>query len=98
MHYISHIKFTCSHKLNIYNIYCKSSTKTHSKLANRMEEAFGALTLLRLLADILLCLLVSLLLPLVLLIFPSSIDITSQYSIVRLCLLKFFLDRSQFVF
>jgi hypothetical protein len=44
MHYIIHIKFTCSHKLNIYNIYSKSYTKTHSKLA---------LALLRLLAGLL---------------------------------------------
>jgi hypothetical protein len=81
MHYIIHIKFTCSHKLNIYNIYNKSYTKTHSKLA---------LALLRLLAD--------LLLSLVLLLLPFSIDIMSQSGVVRLHLLKFFLDRSQFVF
>jgi hypothetical protein len=49
-----HIKFTYSHKLNIYNIYSKSYTKTHSKLASRREEAFGALALLRLLASLLL--------------------------------------------
>jgi hypothetical protein len=41
MHYIMHIKFTCSYKFNIYNIYSKSYTKSHSKLASRMEEAFG---------------------------------------------------------
>jgi hypothetical protein len=85
-----HIKFTCSHKLNIYNIYSKSYTKTHSKLASRREEAFGALTLLRLLAG--------LFLPSVLLLLPFIIDITSQCGIVCLHLLKFFLDRSQFVF
>jgi hypothetical protein len=83
-----HIKFTCSYKLNIYNIYSKSYTKTHSKLASKREEAFRALALLRLLAG--------LLLPPVLL--PFSIDITSQCSIIHLRLLKFFLDRSQFVF
>jgi hypothetical protein len=85
-----HIKFTCSHKLNIYNIYSKSYTKTQSKLASRREEAFGALTLLRLLAG--------LLLPSVLLLLPFIIDITSRCGIVCLRLLKFFLDRSQFVF
>jgi hypothetical protein len=41
MHYIMHIKFTCSHKFNIYNIYSKSYTKSHSKLASRWEEAVG---------------------------------------------------------
>jgi hypothetical protein len=85
-----HIKFTCSHKLNIYNNYIKSYTKTHSKLANRREEAFEALAFLHLL--------VGLLLPPVLLLLPFSIDITSQYDVVRLCTLKFFLDRSQFIF
>jgi hypothetical protein len=84
-----HIKFTCSHKLNIYNIY-KSYTKTHSKLASRREEAFGALALLHLL--------VGLLLPLVLLLLSFSIDIMKQCGVVRLRLLKFFLDRSQLVF
>jgi hypothetical protein len=49
-----HIKFTCSYKLNIYNNYSKSYTKTHSNLASWREEAFGALTLLRLLVGILL--------------------------------------------
>jgi hypothetical protein len=70
MHYILHIKFTCSQKLNIYNIYSKSYTKTHLKLASRREEDFEALALLRLLAGILLHLLVGLLL-------PSSIGIMS---------------------
>jgi hypothetical protein len=84
-----HIKFTCSHKLNIYNIYNKSYTKIHSKLASRREEAFGALALLHLLVG---------LFPPVLLLPPFSIDITSQCNIVRLHLLKFFLDRSEFVF
>jgi hypothetical protein len=84
MHYIMHIKFTCSHKLNIYNIYSKSYTKTHSKLASRREEAFGVLLLLHLFAGLLLL--------------SFSIDITSQYGVVRLLLLKFILDRSQFVF
>jgi hypothetical protein len=79
-----HIKFTYSHKLNIYNIYSKSYTKTHSKLPSRREEAFKGLALLHLL--------VGLLLP------PFSIDITSQCGIVHLHLLKFFLDRSQFIF
>jgi hypothetical protein len=97
MHYIMHIKFTCLHKLNIYNIYSKSYTKTHSKLASSWEEAFGALFLLRLLMGILLCLLVGLLLPPVSLL-PSSIDITSRCDVVRLRLLKFFIDRRQFVF
>jgi hypothetical protein len=96
MHYIMHIKFTCLHKLNIYNIY-KSYTKTHSKLASKREEAFGALALLRLLVSILLRLLAGILLPPVLLL-PSSIDITSQCGVVHLHLLKFFLDRSQFIF
>jgi hypothetical protein len=54
--------------------------------------------LLRLLAGMLLHLLVGLLLPLVLRLLPSSTDITSQYDVVHLCLLKFFLNRSQFVF
>ena len=93
-----HIKFTCSHKLNIYNIYSKSYTKTHSKLPSRREEAFEALALHHLLTCILLCLLAGLLLPSVLLILTSSIDITSQCDVVCLCLLKFFLDRSQFIF
>jgi hypothetical protein len=79
-----HIKFTYSHKLNIYNIYSKSYTKTHSKLASRREEAFGALALLRLLAGLLLS--------------SFSIDITSQCGAVRLCLLKFFINRSQIIF
>jgi hypothetical protein len=78
-----HIKLTCLHKLNIYNIYNNSYTKTHSKLASRRKEPFGALALL--------------LLPLVLLP-PFSIDIMSQCGVVRLYLLKFFLDRSQFIF
>jgi hypothetical protein len=43
-------------------------------------------------------LLAGLLLPPVLLLLPSSIDIVSQCGIILLCLLKFFLDRSQFVF
>jgi hypothetical protein len=90
MHYIMHIKFTCSHKLNIYNIYSKSYTKTHSKLASRREEAFGALALL--------CLLAGLLLPPVLLLLPFSIDIMSQCSLVHLHLLMFFFDKSEFVF
>jgi hypothetical protein len=48
-------KFTCLHKLNIYNIYSKSSyTKIYSKLASRRKEVFGALALLRLLAGLLL--------------------------------------------
>jgi hypothetical protein len=42
--------------------------------------------------------LAGLLLPPVLLILPSSIDIVSQCGIILLRLLKFFLDRSQFVF
>jgi hypothetical protein len=79
MHYIMHIKFTCLHKLNIYNIYSKSYTKTHSKLASSWEDAFGALFLL--------CLLVGLLLPPVSLL-PSSIDTTSQCDVVRLRLLS----------
>jgi hypothetical protein len=78
-----HIKFTYSHNLKIYNIYSKSYTKTHSKLASKREEAFGALVLL---------------LPPVLLLLPCSIDIMSQCDIVRLHPLKFFLDRSQFIF
>jgi hypothetical protein len=90
MHYIMHIKFTCSHKINIYNIYNKSYTKIHSKLASKRKETFGALALLHLLAGLLLSLLLILL--------PSSIDIMSQCGIVRFHLLKFFLDRSQFVF
>jgi hypothetical protein len=98
MHYIIHIKFNCWHKLNIYNIYIKSYTKTHSKLASRREETFGALALLRLLTGILHRLLTGLLLTPVLLILPCSIDITSQCCIIHLCLLKFFLNRSQFVF
>jgi hypothetical protein len=85
-----HIKFTCSHKLNIYNIYSKSYTKTHSKLASKREEAFGTLALL--------CLHAGLLLPPVLLLPPFSIDIMSQCGVLRLRRLKFFLDRSQFVF
>jgi hypothetical protein len=85
-----HIKFTYSHKLNIYNIYSNSYTKTYSKLASKREEAFGALALLRLS--------VGLLLPPVLLLLPFSIDIMSQCSVVHLCLLMFFLDISQFVF
>jgi hypothetical protein len=86
-----HIKFTCAHKLNIYNVCCKSYTKTHSKLASRREDAFVALALLRLLAG--------LLLPSVLLLLPFSIDIMSQCGIVRLHLLilKFFLDISYFI-
>jgi hypothetical protein len=77
------------HKLNIYNIYSKSSyTKTYSKLASKREDAFGALALLRLLAG--------LLLPPVLLL-PLSIDIMSQCGVVH-HRLNFFLDRSQFVF
>jgi hypothetical protein len=36
-----HIKFTCSHKFNIYNIYSKLYTKSHLKLASRSEEVFG---------------------------------------------------------
>jgi hypothetical protein len=92
MNYIMHIKFTCLHKLNIYNIYSKSYTKTHSKLATRREDAFGALALLHLLEGILLCFLVGLLL------LPSSINIMSQCDVVHLRLLKFFLDRSQFIF
>jgi hypothetical protein len=83
-----HIKFTCPHKLNIYNIYSKSYTKTYSKLASRREEAFGTLTLR---------LLVGLLVPPVLLP-PCSINIMNQCGVVRLRLLKFFLDISQFVF
>jgi hypothetical protein len=98
MHYIMHIKFTCLHKLNIYNVYSKSYSKTHSKLASKREDVFGALALLRLLAGILLRLLVGLLLPLVLLLLPSSIDIMSQCGVVYLCMLNFFLDKSQFVF
>jgi hypothetical protein len=86
MHYIMHIKFTCSHKLNIYNIYSKYNTKTYSKLSSRREEAFGALALFCLHAGILLLLL------------PSRIDIMRQCGIVRLRLLKFILDRSQFIF
>jgi hypothetical protein len=96
MHYIMYVKFTCSHKLNIYNIYNKSYTKTHSKLASRREEAIGALALLRLLAGFLLHLLAGFLLPPVLL--SSSIDIMSKCGVVRLHLLKFFLDKRQFVF
>jgi hypothetical protein len=92
MHYIMHIKFTCLHKLNIYNVYSKSYSKTHSKLASKREDVFGALALLRLLAGILLRLLVGLLL------LPSSIDIMSQCGVVYLCMLNFFLDKSQFVF
>jgi hypothetical protein len=84
-----YIKFTCSHKLKIYDNYSKSYTKTHAKLARRREEASGALALLRLLAG--------LLLPPVLFL-PFSIDITRQCCVVRLRLLKFFLDESQFVF
>jgi hypothetical protein len=83
-------KFTCSHKLNIYNIYSKSYTKTHSKLAIKREEVFGALALLLLRAG--------LLLPLVLHLLPFSIDITTQCGVVRLRLLKFFLGNRQFVF
>jgi hypothetical protein len=45
----------------------------------------------------LLRLLVGLFLPSVLLL-PSSIDIASQYDVVLLHLLKFFLDKSQFIF
>jgi hypothetical protein len=44
------------------------------------------------------CLLLDLLLPLGLLILPSSIDISSQCDVVLFRLLKFFLDRSQFIF
>jgi hypothetical protein len=40
----------------------------------------------------------ALLLPSVLLLLPSSIDIASQYDVVLLHLLKFFLDKSQFIF
>jgi hypothetical protein len=77
--------------LNIYNIYNKSSyTKTYSKLVSRREEAFRALALLRLL--------MGLLFPPVHLLLPFSIDITRQCGVVRLRLLKFFLDRSQFIF
>jgi hypothetical protein len=91
MHYIMHIKFIYLHKLNIYNIYSKLYTKTHSNLASRRKEAFGALALLRLLAGILLRLLMGLLL-------SSNIDIMSQCGVVCFRLLKFFLDISQFIF
>jgi hypothetical protein len=76
MNYIMHIKFTCSYKLNIYNIYSKSYTKIHSKLA---------LFLLRLFAG---------LLSPVIFFLPFSINIMSQCGVVRLQLLKFFLDIS----
>jgi hypothetical protein len=88
--YYAYIKFTYSHKLNIYNIYSKSYTKSHWKLASRREGAFGALALL--------CLLVGLLLPPVLLLLSFSTDIMCQCDIVCLGMLKFFLDRHQFVF
>jgi hypothetical protein len=83
MHYIMHIKFTYWHKLNMYNIYNKSYTKTHLKLASRRKEAFRALALPRLLVGLLLL---------------FSIDITSQCDVVHLHPQEFFLDRSQFVF
>jgi hypothetical protein len=60
--------------------------------------------LLRLLSGLLLPpvllirLLLGLLLPPALLLLPSSIDIESQCNVVLLRLLKFFLDRSQFIF
>jgi hypothetical protein len=47
---------------------------------------------------LLLRLLSGLLLPPVLLLLPSSIDIASQCDVVILHLLKFFLDRCQFIF
>jgi hypothetical protein len=104
MHYIMHINFTCSHN-STYNIYSKSYTKSHSKLAGEgrdlwitLEELLPpspnileALALFRLLAGLLLRLLVGLLLPLVLLLLPSIIDITNQCGMVLLRLLKFFL-------
>jgi hypothetical protein len=62
-------------------------------------DILGALALIgrwrhhhRLPSGLLLCLLSGLLLPLGLLILPSSIDISSQCGVVLLCLLKFFLD------
>jgi hypothetical protein len=75
MHYIIYTKFTSSYKLNIYNIYNKSYTKTQSKLASRREEVFVALALLRLLAGLLLH-------PVILLL-SSSIDIMSQCNIIH---------------
>jgi hypothetical protein len=51
----------------------------------------------RLPLGLLLRLLLGLLLPLNLILIPSSIDISIQCGVVLLRLLKFFLDRSQFV-
>jgi hypothetical protein len=61
-------------------------------------DILGALTLLHLLAGLLLHHLSGLLLLSVLLLLPSSIDIASQRGVVLLRLLKFFLNRSLFVF
>jgi hypothetical protein len=58
----------------------------------------GALALVCLLAGLLLRLLADLLLPPVLLILPSNIDIASQCGVVLFRLLKFFLDINQFIF
>jgi hypothetical protein len=107
MHYIIHIKFTCSH----FNIYYLQQGHTLNVSQSYQEEGealggllplgldiFGALEILLLLVGLLLCLLAGLLFPPVLLLLPSSIDIASQCGIVLLYLLKFFLDRCQFVF
>jgi hypothetical protein len=77
----------------------------HGGLLSPCPNILEALTLIRrrrhhhhLPSGLLLRLLLSLLLPPVPLLLPSSIDIASQCSVVLLRLLKFFLDRSQFIF
>jgi hypothetical protein len=108
---ITHIKFSCSHKFNIY-LQQKSLNKRYIIASRRRErpwttlggllppspDILGALALIGplghhhcLLSDLLRLLSDLILLPDFFLL-PSSIDISSLYLVVLLCLLKFFLD------